>query len=80
MPFFAEIIQHIMKTIMLYYLELNFKSIPNMQHYSYTHTKVHAICEIDNDFIRENTKKAFFEIFTSFHSKKFPKFAFSNFI
>ena len=47
-----------MKTIMLYYLELNFKGIPNKQHYSYTHTKVHAIYEIHNDFIRENTKKS----------------------
>ena len=59
-----------MKTIMLYYLELNFKSKPNKQHYSYTHTKVHAICEIHNDFLRENTKeKHFFDIFTSFHLK-----------
>ena len=44
---------------MLYYLELNFKSIPNKQYYSYTHTKVHAIGEIHYDFIRKNTKKHF---------------------
>ena len=31
---------------MLYYLELNFKSIPNMQHYSYTHAKFHVFDEI----------------------------------
>ena len=41
----------------------------NKQHYSYTHTKVHAIGEIHNDFIREKTKKAFFDISTSFHLK-----------
>ena len=28
---------------------IKFKSIPNKQHYSYTHTKVHAICEIHNE-------------------------------
>ena len=51
---------------MLYYLELNFKSIPNKQHYSYTHTKANAIGEIHNDFIRENTKKSIFWHFYQF--------------
>ena len=54
---------------MLYYLGLKFKSIPIKKKYSYTHTKVHAIGEIHNDFIKENTKIAIFDIFTSFHLK-----------
>ena len=48
---------------MLYYLELNFKSIPSKQHYSYTDTKVHAIGEIHNDSIKENIKKKHFLTF-----------------
>ena len=39
---------------MLYYLELNLKSIPNKQHYSYTHVKFHVFDEIHYDFIKEN--------------------------
>ena len=44
---------------MLYYLELNFKSKPNMQHYSYTYAKFHVFDEIHYDFIKENTKMHF---------------------
>ena len=55
---------------MLYYLEFNFKGIPKKQHYSYTHAEFHGFDEIHYDVIKENTKKAFFDIFTSFHLKK----------
>ena len=55
---------------MWYHLELNFKSIPNKQHYSYTHNRVYAFGEIRYDFNKENTKIAFFfDIFTSFRLK-----------
>ena len=65
----AEIVQNIPKTIMLYHRELHFMSILNKQHYSYTYTKVNMFDEI-NVFIKENTKIAFFDIFTSFHLEK----------
>ena len=52
---------------MLYYLELDFKIIPNMQHNSHTHAKFQVFDEIHYDFIKENTKKAFCDIFTGFH-------------
>ena len=64
----AEIVQNIPKTIMLYHIELHFMSIFNKQHYSYTYIKVNMFDEI-HVFKRENTKIAFFDIFTSFHLK-----------
>ena len=51
---------------MLFYLESNFKSKPNKRHYSYINAKFHVFDEI-HDFIKEKTKIAFFDIFTSFH-------------
>ena len=47
----------------MYYFELNFKKIPNKQYYSNTHTKIQVFDENHNDFIKENTKKAFFRHF-----------------
>ena len=40
-----------------------------MQHYSHTHAKFQGFDEIHYDFIKENTKKAFCDIFTGFHLK-----------
>ena len=47
--FLAETVQHILKTITLYNLELDFDRIPNKQHDSYTRTEFHVFIEIHND-------------------------------
>ena len=57
----AEIVLNIPKAKMLYHLELYFKSNPNRQ--------IHVFMAIPSDFMKENTKQAFFDIFTSFHLK-----------
>ena len=57
---------------MLYYLELDFKSIPNMQHYSHTHAKFQVFDEIHYDFIKENTKEKHFVTFLPVFTLKIP--------
>ena len=57
--FLAGTVQHILKTITLYHLELDFDRISHKQHDSYTHTEFHVFIKIHNDFIGENTKIAF---------------------